>query len=817
VIRVLATIVLGSALYGYAVGSAHSELYALRNLVKMPLLLLGTGALCALADHVLARWLLPQVRPARVAYGVLQAYGDLAALLASLSPCVGLLALSMRRQDDGQLGEYGAFLAANALGIAACGAAAVRARLRRLCDDGAAPPRARALLAVSLALSLAVGGQVAFQLRPLFGLPASRGAPPPPFCLGDAPDARGARNFYEAMWQVATRPPLPAHWRRRRRCSPRQEERGPASRGCSLTARSRGIERTGVRRRAFLNRHGNRARRGYHAPVPRPPAEIGMESRHVRPRIGCAGALLAAMAAACSSAAYVADADREVAAILGTSQAAVLGTRAQEVVQPEPEKPPPPAPDPAAPGEPAPAGPPAPPAPVTLDLARALDLAVQHNRDYQSRREGLYQQGLGYSLTRFNFGPQFAAAIGHVWSNGENEFGSQRATGSLGVSQILPTGGRIAFDSSIGSTWEERTSNPGAYADPLYDSSIGVSLSQPLLRGFGYEASHEALTQAERSLVYAVRDFELFRQNFSITIARAFFDLVRQQQTLTNEENNLRQAVFDRQQAEALLQVDRSTEVEVYRARRAEITAEDRLLDARTTFERARDQFKVQLGLPTTDAIEIAPSEPPFAPVRHDPTSAIAAAKHNRLDLRTEREQLEDVERSLRLARQGLLPDLSLDLDLGYGGATDSSLGGALPDRWTASAGISMAIPLQQKAERNSYRSALIAREQAQRNYTQRLDQVDNEIKDQLRSLRRLELQIELQEGQIVQEQRAVTLTEIRYESGDLGNRDLLEAREALFNARNALIQLKVDHFIARLTLLRDLGLLFVDDRGMWQ
>jgi hypothetical protein len=78
----------------------------------------------------------------------------------------------------------------------------MRAALRALLVAGAG----------SLALSLAVGGQAAFYLRPFVGLPATRGGDPP-FLLGDAPDARGARNFYAAVWQVVTSPPLP--WERK--------------------------------------------------------------------------------------------------------------------------------------------------------------------------------------------------------------------------------------------------------------------------------------------------------------------------------------------------------------------------------------------------------------------------------------------------------------------------------------------------------------------------------------------------------------------------------------------------------------------------
>ena len=55
----------------------------------------------------------------------------------------------------------------------------------------------------------------------------------------------------------------------------------------------------------------------------------------------------------------------------------------------------------------------------------------------------------------------------------------------------------------------------------------------------------ELLTQSERELVYAVRDFEVFREGFSIGVARTYFDLQSQRKTLANQDANYQAAVFE--------------------------------------------------------------------------------------------------------------------------------------------------------------------------------------------------------------------------------------------------------------------------------
>ncbi|HEX5053127.1 MAG TPA: TolC family protein [Planctomycetota bacterium] len=538
---------------------------------------------------------------------------------------------------------------------------------------------------------------------------------------------------------------------------------------------------------------------------------------HRRSRATPALVTLATLAA-CTTDSYVADADDEVAHTLRHATEQVLGGRDSWVVQPALAAPPPVVEQPTEPGVAPPPEPP-PPVPATtgpvdvLDLQAALAIAVAQNRDYLSRRESLYREGLSITLTRFQFGPQFEAAVTYLWPRGQGGFESQRSGTTFSGSQILPTGGRFGVTAAVDADWPH---DRGGTDDPMFGSNVGVSLTQPLLRGAGYEVSHEALTQGERSLVYSIRDFELYRENFTIQVSQRFFALASQRKTLANEDANYASALFDRQKAEALQQVGRSAELDVFRARRQEIEAKDRVINLRAAYDRAVDEFKILLGVPTTASIDIADIEPPYEPARFEVSSAIAAALHNRLDLITQRQSLEDSERSLRIAENNLLPDLTLNANYGLTGV-DDRLDGAVPDSWGSSVGLSFEIPLQRKSQRNSYRSALISLEQARRDLKLREEQLELDIRDAVRNLRSLEERIVLQEGQIKQEKRAVTVTEIRYESGTVENRDLLEAKQAYTDAQNALIQLKVEHFVARLNLLKDMGVFFVDDKGMWR
>lgn len=211
-VRSLSLLVLGSAVYGFSIGSAHSWLYASRDLVKLPLLLGVTGLVCGLAYYVTGRSLVDGLGFARVQRLTWHLFRDLAVLLASLAPANFFLAMILLHTDDSRLGEYSLFLGLNVFYIGFSGALALIRQASSLTESlTISRRRAWALVFSWLFLTLFVGGQVAFYLRPFFGLPASRGVNPP-FLVGSEADVRGATNFYEAVIQVFEGPPLPESW-----------------------------------------------------------------------------------------------------------------------------------------------------------------------------------------------------------------------------------------------------------------------------------------------------------------------------------------------------------------------------------------------------------------------------------------------------------------------------------------------------------------------------------------------------------------------------------------------------------------------------
>jgi len=199
-------LLLASAVYGFSVGAACSLRFAALNLLKFPLLIGVSVSVSAGVYFLVARLLAPELGFSAVRRLVLASYADLADLLAAFAPVTLFLAATLRSPTSTvELGEYPSFLAANIALIAVAGVLAVGRQAAALLGRHALPRgRALALVGGWLAVSLLVGGQAAWYLRPFFGNRAivDDGS----FCQGSRPDYRGADSFFEAVYQLAVPP-----------------------------------------------------------------------------------------------------------------------------------------------------------------------------------------------------------------------------------------------------------------------------------------------------------------------------------------------------------------------------------------------------------------------------------------------------------------------------------------------------------------------------------------------------------------------------------------------------------------------------------
>lgn len=160
------------------------------------------------------------------------------------------------------------------------------------------------------------------------------------------------------------------------------------------------------------------------------------------------------------------------------------------------------------------------PKPFLLTLEQSVQLGLINSREYQDERENLYLTALPVTRERFAFQPQFFAVAQAIREELGSKFPGGPRNGwtinsNAGVGQLFSTGALLLFNFAN----QTIINLSGAPRSLISQSSINLDLVQPFLRGGGLAVTLEPLTQAERNLVYQIRNFARFRKEFYVAIA----------------------------------------------------------------------------------------------------------------------------------------------------------------------------------------------------------------------------------------------------------------------------------------------------------
>ena len=502
--------------------------------------------------------------------------------------------------------------------------------------------------------------------------------------------------------------------------------------------------------------------------------------------------------------------------------------------------------------------------PLKLTMDDALQIAARNNRDYQRRKEDIFQTALDLDLERDEFRNTFAGIVDSSYSSDLSTDPTRSGienSAEATISRQLKGGavltGGIAVD-LVNLLTLDQASSFGILAD--------ATISIPLLRGSGKHIAAEPLTQAERNVVYEMHSFERFKRTLAVNVATEYLFVLERWDRIKNAESNYRSLVLSARRARRLAEADRMPQIQVDQALQNELSARDQWIAAQQSYASSLDSFKITLGLPTDANIELdrqaferlaqstkkalasssvesapnqtanpetafdaavdlqEPSPDDAGPLELESSKAVILALENRLDLRTAIGKVNDAQRNVVVAADNLRADLTLGGTAQAGGrrsisSVDSANAQLRPDKGFYSAGLFLDLPLERTAERNAYRNSYILLERAVRNVQELEDRIKLEVRNALRNLLQARESIKIQALAVQVATRRVASTQAFLDAGDRRAeiRDVLEAQEDLVAAQNDLTTALVDYRVGELELQRDMGLLEVNEKGLWR
>jgi outer membrane protein TolC len=446
-----------------------------------------------------------------------------------------------------------------------------------------------------------------------------------------------------------------------------------------------------------------------------------------------------------------------------------------------------------------------------LTLQDALSLAVTNSRQYQLEKENLYLAALTLTGERHEFTPHFFSST--VGATFERESDGDQVSGvrtDVTFGKLLRSGGDVTLGLA-NTLLHFYTGNPRT----AFTTAFG-ELKQPLLRGFGTKNPLvENLTQAERNVIYAIREFGFFQDQFAADIVADYFSLLTQKDVIRNRYTNYLGRVRSTQRL--LERADRERPSDIGQTRQAELTAKNNYVNAVAQYQNALDQFKIRLGLPVAERVQLDDTllrelaVTGLVPVDIDADEAFRLAVNKQLVILNSIDEYEDAKRKVMVAADQLRPGLNLVADFSVETQGNEYLRFD-PDTARAGAGATLDLPFDRHPQRNTYRRTLVTFEQRLRDLSLTLDELKDSIERGLRTLNQRKESYEIQTNALGVANTRVEAALANMEAGRAEIRELVEAQDAQINAQNAVTSAIVGYQEARLELMLQIGLL---DTGM--
>src|SRR5438034_3545551 len=301
-----------------------------------------------------------------------------------------------------------------------------------------------------------------------------------------------------------------------------------------------------------------------------------------------------------------------------------------------------------------------------LTLDAAIKTAMERNVGIQLQRYTTEMAGQSLRSQYGLFDWLGTSALSHSSSetptSSRLQSTAQRLTiWDFGVQQVIPTGGnyRLSFNN-------DRSATAGGFVirNPTFNSNLGLSLNQPLLRNFGVDITRRGITIARNTLGI---DREVFRGTLigtandveqaylNLIYTRQFVDVVKEALFLARDQARITQIRID---------VGASAPLDILQPRVQIATEEEALINAVAAVRSAEDSLRALLHLDPADCDRpiIPDDRVDYLPLDIDAQQAVARA----LDLRPEMHELQLTTETRRVqyayARNQTRPQVDLSL-----------------------------------------------------------------------------------------------------------------------------------------------------------
>jgi len=470
------------------------------------------------------------------------------------------------------------------------------------------------------------------------------------------------------------------------------------------------------------------------------------------------------------------------------------------------------------------AAPTVPPGPLKITITEAILLCLENNRSLVVQRLNPTIQQTAEEQERAVFDPAINAEASAGRVKGERlarsgsqteDFDTNAAEGIISLEQYFPTGTTVALEAS------SQMDDSSLYDSKFYDSRLGMTVTQALLRGFGTDVNLARLRQARLDTRMSEYELRGFTESLVAEVERTYWDFALARRQIEIVEESLKVSRQQLNETKELIDVGRLAKAELP-AVQAEVAAQEQaLIEARANKESIRLRM-LRLLNPAGPGIwqrELDLIHQPTLPEikLEDVELHVAVSKRMRPILNEARLEILRGDLELVKTQNGLLPLMDLFITLGKSGYADSfgeSVSNIKKDNYDALAGVQFNYPVFNRDAKALHRRAQLTAEQTQKSLENLSQLVEVDVRTAYIEVNRTKQQIAASSAtRMFNEEKLRTETE-KLRVGKSTSFLVAQAQRDLLVSRIAEVQALANYLKALIDLYRQDGSL-LERRGI--
>ncbi len=382
---------------------------------------------------------------------------------------------------------------------------------------------------------------------------------------------------------------------------------------------------------------------------------------------------------------------------------------------------------------------------MELSLENAIALALRNNLDIavETFNPNLRDQDLTSEQAAFDPSAFLELTRSDTRSPSTNSLlRSGRTLSDLwdlntGFRQKLPTGGtyELRFNN-------ERLNSPLSDPATTWSSGLALTLTQPLLKNFGFDATETNIRIATNNQSISREQLRLKVSDIVTQVQNAYAELAFSIENLEVQRRSLRLAQELVGLNRARVRAGVAAPVEVTQAEAQEAARVQDVILAEKSVRDNEDTLKVILNLPAGGGwgqeIRLTYTMT-FEPKPTNLEESIQQALQNRYDFKSAKLDIDNKDLSVRLTRNQLLPDLSLTGGVttnGSGTGYGSDMGTLGSSHFISySVGVVLTVPLGNRAAQASYIKSKLTADQARTGLKNLELQIVQQVREAVRRL----------------------------------------------------------------------------------